>query len=60
MKISKFLIEKDLQALKNAPGSTRTYRRAQGTLFNVMWQLGWEGGLGENGFMDMLAESLFT
>ena len=25
LKISKCLIEKDLQALKNAPGSTRTY-----------------------------------
>ena len=24
---------------------------AQGTLLNVMWQLGWEGSLGENGYM---------
>ena len=31
----------------------RTYCIAQGTLFNVMWQSGWEGSLGENGYMDM-------
>ena len=24
-----------------------------GTLFNVMWQPGWEGSLGENGYMYM-------
>ena len=24
-----------------------------GTLFNVIWQPGWEGSLGENGFMNM-------
>ena len=24
---------------------------AQGTLFNVMWQPGWEGSVGENGYM---------
>ena len=29
----------------------------QGTLLNVMWQPGWEGSLGENGYMCM-AESL--
>ena len=26
---------------------------AQGTLLNVMWQLGWERGLGENGYIYM-------
>ena len=26
---------------------------AHGTLLNVMWQLGWEGSLGENGYMYM-------
>jgi len=31
--------------------STRTYCIAQGTLLNVMWQPGWEGHLGENGYM---------
>ena len=29
------------------------YYRAQGTLLPVMWQPGWEGSLGENGYMDM-------
>ena len=29
----------------------------QGTLLNVMWQPGWEGSLGENGYMYM-TESL--
>ena len=28
-----------------------TYCIAQGTLLNVMWQPGWEGSLGENGYM---------
>ena len=31
--------------------STRTYCTAQGTLLSVMWQPGWERGLGENGHM---------
>ena len=26
---------------------------AQGTLLNVLWQPGWEGSLGENGYMYM-------
>ena len=26
---------------------------AQGTLLNVMWQPGWEGSFGENGYMRM-------
>ena len=30
-----------------------TYCIAQGTLLNVMWQPGWEQGLGENGYMHM-------
>ena len=32
---------------------TRTHCIAQGTLLNVMWQPGWEGNLGENGYMYM-------
>ena len=28
-------------------------RTKPGTLLNVMWQPGWEGGLGENGYMHM-------
>ena len=31
----------------------RTYCIAQGTLLNVMWQTGWEAGLGESGYMYM-------
>ena len=27
--------------------------RAQGTLLNALWQPGWEGSLGENGYMYM-------
>ena len=30
-----------------------SYYIAQGTLLNVMWQPGWEGSLGENGYMYM-------
>ena len=33
---------------------TRTYCRAQGTLLNVMGQPGWEGSLGENGYMYLI------
>ena len=35
---------------------------AHGTLLNVMWQPGWEGSLGENGYMHMYGRvpSLFT
>ena len=37
------------------------YCIAQGTLFNVMWQPGWEGSLGENGYMYIyMAESLHS
>ena len=28
-----------------------TYSIAHGTLLNVIWQPGWEGSLGENGYM---------
>ena len=28
-----------------------TYGIAQGTLLNIKWQPGWEGSLGENGYM---------
>ena len=31
--------------------TNRTYCIAQGTRLNVMWQPGWEGSLGENGYM---------
>ena len=30
---------------------TSTYCVVRGTLFNVMWQPGWEGSLGENGYI---------
>ena len=33
--------------------TTRTYCIAQGTLLNVTWQPGWEGSLGDNGYMYM-------
>ena len=33
--------------------STKTYCTAHGNLFNVMWQPGWEGSLGENGYLCM-------
>ena len=29
------------------------YCIAQGTLLNVMWQPGWEGSFGENGYLYM-------
>ena len=35
-----------------------TYCTAHGTLLNITRQPGWEGTLGENGYMYMLAESL--
>ena len=28
-----------------------TYCTAHGTLLNVMWEPGWEGSLGENGYI---------
>ena len=31
---------------------------AQGILLNVMCQSGWEGSLGENGYMHIMTESL--
>ena len=31
----------------------RVYCVAHGTQLNVMWQVGWEGSLGENGYMYM-------
>ena len=33
--------------------TTQTYCIAHGTLLSVMWQLGWEGSLGEKGYMYM-------
>ena len=33
--------------------TTRTYSTAQRTLFNVVWQPGWEGSLGKNGYIHM-------
>ena len=32
---------------------TRIYCIAQGTLLNIMWQPGWEGSLGENGYISV-------
>ena len=32
-------------------GLYRSFCTAQGSLLNVMWQPGWEGSLGENGYM---------
>ena len=42
--------------------TTRTYCIAHETLLNVMWQSGWEGSLGENGYMYIYGwvPSLFT
>ena len=37
--------------LKWITNSRITYCRAHGTLFNVMWQPGWEGRMGENGYI---------
>ena len=31
--------------------NTKTYCKTQGALLNVMWQPGWEGSLGENGYI---------
>ena len=41
---------------------TKTYCAVHGTLLKVMWQPGWEGDLGENGYMymDGWVPSLFT
>ena len=33
--------------------STRTYCTARGTLLSITWWPGWEGGLGESGYMYM-------
>ena len=58
LKISKCLIEKDLQALKNAPGSTRTYCSTGNSVHYYV--AAWMGGeFGENGYMDKLAAWLF-
>ena len=37
--------------LSNWTTTTRTYCVAQGTLLNVTWQPGWEGRMGENGYI---------
>ena len=37
----------------------RTHCTAQGTLLNVKWRPGCQCGLGENGYMYMLADSLY-
>ena len=36
----------------------RTYRTVQGTLLDYMWQPGWEGSLGEDGYMGMYGWAL--
>ena len=40
--------------------TNRTYCIAQGTLINVMWQTGWEGCSGENGYRYGWVPLLFT
>ena len=47
------LIIREMQIQTTMTYPTRTYCIAQGTLLNVMWQPGWEGSLGENGYMYM-------
>ena len=49
-------------ALKNGYTATKTCPIAEGTLLNVIWQPGWEGSLGENGYMYVYGRvsSLFT
>ena len=39
----------DMNTLLYLKWIARTSWIAHGTLLNVMWQPGWEGGLGENG-----------
>ena len=45
------LMQELLRSPKNS--FSRTYCIAQETLLNVIWQLGWEGSLGVNGYMYM-------
>ena len=40
-------------AMSETDNQQETYLMAQGTLLSVMWQSGWEGSLGENGYMYM-------
>ena len=48
---------KDAKTMDNMDGITwepaRTCWTAQGTLLHVVWQPGWEGSLGEHGYMCM-------
>lgn len=53
--IKQFHIEKTTRQFKKFV-YTRTYYTilyyiVQGTLLNVMWKPGWEGSLGQNGYM---------
>ena len=43
----------DMYTLLYLKWITQSYYATQGTLLNVMWQPGWEGSLGENGYMCM-------
>ena len=59
-RMDKEAVVRTLLYLKWIP--TRTYCIAQGTPIGVMWQPGWEGSLGENGYLYMYGRvpSLFT
>ena len=48
--------------LGNTISRTSEGSKAQGTLFNILWQPGWEGSLGENGYLYTFGwvPSLFT
>ena len=46
-------LSKGRQRDENIFISARSYHIAQETLLNVMWQPGWAGSLGENGYMYM-------
>ena len=51
--IRKFVISMyTLLYLKWVPNKDLLYSIG-GTLLNVMWQRGWEGSLGEDGYMDV-------
>ena len=41
----------DMYTLLYLKWITQSYYVTQGTLLNVIWQPGWEGSLGENGYM---------
>ena len=44
------LKKKECAAIFKMDNQLRTHCLARGILLNVMWQPGWEGSLGENGY----------